>query len=78
MQSRFPPTCGTDQGSFYAVGLPVAFFTFNDLHRLHQPEDLPNLGIASNIAWTIPLLAHLVEVLPRADRVPPQSLTIPF
>ncbi|MCM3659771.1 M28 family metallopeptidase [Georgenia satyanarayanai] len=78
VQSRFPPTCGTDQGAFYAAGLPVAFYTFNDLHRLHQPEDLPNPGIAANIAWSVPLLTHLVEVLPRADRVPSQSLSIPF
>ena len=78
VQSRFPPTCGTDQGAFYAAGLPVAFFTFNDLHRLHQPEDLPNSGIATNIAWSVPLLAHLVDVLPRGDRVAPRVLAIPF
>jgi len=78
VQSRFPPTCGTDQGAFYAAGIPVAFFTFNDLHRLHQPEDLPNPGIAANIAWSIPFLAHLVSTLPRADRGAPQTLAIPF
>lgn len=66
--SRFPPTTGTDDASFYRAGVPSAFMTFNDLHRLHQPDDLPNEGIAANIEWTIGLAAHLVDALPRADR----------
>jgi hypothetical protein len=69
--SRFPPTKGTDDAAFYAAGLPTAFLTFNDLHRLHQPEDLPNDGIAGNIDFTVPLVAHVVETLSRpADRPP--------
>lgn len=66
--SRFPPTTGTDDASFYRAGVPSAFMTFNDLHRLHQPEDLPNEGIAANVAWTVGLVMRLVDVLPRADR----------
>jgi hypothetical protein len=66
--SRFPPTTGTDDASFYRAGVPSAFMTFNDLHRLHQPEDLPNEGIAANIAWTVGLVARLVDALPRGDR----------
>lgn len=66
--SRFPPTTGTDDASFYRAGVPSAFMTFNDLHRLHQPDDLPNEGIAANIAWTVGLAKHLVDALPRADR----------
>jgi hypothetical protein len=61
--SRFPATKGTDDASFQAVGIPTGFITFNDLHRLHQPEDEPNLGIATNIAWTVPLVRRLVEGL---------------
>lgn len=66
--SRFPPTTGTDDASFYRAGVPSAFMTFNDLHRLHQPDDLPNPGIAGNIAWTVGLARDLVDALPRADR----------
>lgn len=69
--SRFPPTKGTDDAAFYAAGLPTAFMTFNDLHRLHQPEDLPNDGIASNIDFTVPFVAHLVETLSRPAIRPP-------
>jgi hypothetical protein len=68
--SRFPPTTGTDDASFYRAGVPSAFLTFNDLHRLHQPDDLPNEGIAANIDWTVGLATHLVDALPRADRFP--------
>lgn len=68
--SRFPPTTGTDDASFYRAGVPSAFMTFNDLHRLHQPDDLPNEGIAANIEWTVGLVRHLVDALPRADRFP--------
>lgn len=78
IQSRFPPTCGTDQASFYAAGIPAVHMTFNDLHRLHQPDDLPNEGIARNIAWTVPLVEHLVSALGRADRVPPRAMSMPF
>ncbi|WP_159500606.1 M20/M25/M40 family metallo-hydrolase [Microbacterium sp. 18062] len=66
--SRFPPTTGTDDASFYRAGVPSAFLTFNDLHRLHQPDDLPNEGIAGNVAWTVGLARRLVDTLPRADR----------
>jgi hypothetical protein len=69
--TRFPPTAGTDDASFHRAGVPSAFMTFNDLHRLHQPDDRPNLGIAANIAWTVPLAAHLVATLPRPDRAAP-------
>lgn len=63
--SRFPPIVGSDDASFYASGVPTVFMTFNDLHRLHQPEDLPGEGIASNIAFMVPCVAHLVETLER-------------
>jgi len=69
--TRFPPTAGTDDASFHRAGVPSAFLTFNDLHRLHQPDDEPNLGIAANIAWTVPLAAHLVTTLPRPRRAAP-------
>jgi Zn-dependent M28 family amino/carboxypeptidase len=68
--SRFPPTMGTDHASFYAAGVPSAHVTFNDLHRLHQPDDLPNAGIAANIAWTVALVQRLVDVVPRPHRGP--------
>jgi hypothetical protein len=71
---RFPPTRGTDDASFHAVGIPSVFLTFNDLHRLHQPTDTPNPGIAANIAWTVPLARSLVESLPRPARVPAPGL----
>lgn len=69
--SRFPPITGTDDASFYAAGVPTMFMTFNDLHRLHQPEDLPNEGIASNVAFMVPCAAHLVETLERPAVRPP-------
>ncbi|TCU43768.1 M20/M25/M40 family metallo-hydrolase [Curtobacterium sp. PhB146] len=65
---RFPPTRGTDDASFHAAGIPSVFLTFNDLHRLHQPEDLPDPGIARNIAWTVPLARSIVETMPRPRR----------
>lgn len=72
--SRFPPTMGTDHASFYAAGVPSAHLTFNDLNRLHQPDDLPNDGIAANIAWTVPLVQQLVDVLQRPRRGPISGL----
>lgn len=71
---RFPPTRGTDDASFHAVGIPSVFLTFNDLHRLHQPADTPNAGIARNVAWTVPLARSLAETLPRPERVAPPGL----
>ena len=68
--SRFPPTTGTDDASFYRAGVPSAFMTFNDLHRLHQPDDLPNQGIAENIVWTVALAEYLVENLKPPARTP--------
>jgi hypothetical protein len=73
--SRFPPTCGTDHIAYYSAGVPSAHITFNDPHRLHQPNDLPNPGIAANIAWTVDLVEHLVETLERPAR-PDTSPTI--
>jgi hypothetical protein len=67
-KNRFPPTTGTDDASFYRAGVPSLFLTFNDLHRLHQPDDLPNHGIATNIAWTKELVEALVT-LPTPARV---------
>ncbi|PZE77733.1 hypothetical protein DEI82_02690 [Curtobacterium sp. MCBD17_019] len=67
-ENRFPPTTGTDDASFYRAGVPSLFLTFNDLHRLHQPEDLPNEGIATNIVWTTALVRELVT-LPAPARV---------
>ena len=66
--NRFPPTTGTDDASFYRAGVPSLFVTFNDLHRLHQPDDEPNLGIAANIVWTMGLVRELV-LLPVPVRV---------
>jgi hypothetical protein len=74
LESRFPPTKGTDDASFHAAGIPSAFVTFNDLHRLHQPDDEPNIGIASNIAWTVPLARRIVESTGRPLRVPAPGL----
>jgi Zn-dependent M28 family amino/carboxypeptidase len=71
---RFPPTRGTDDASFHAVGVPSVFVTFNDLHRLHQPEDLPDPGIARNIAWMVPLARSVVESVPRPERGPAPGL----
>lgn len=59
--SRFPTTKGTDDASFKEVGIPATFFTFNDLARLHQPDDLPNEYIARNIVWAVPLVVRLVD-----------------
>lgn len=78
VRSRFPPTCGTDHAAFYAAGIPAVHLTFNDLHRLHQPDDVPNEGIASNIAWTVALVRSLLTDLDRADRRPHFGLTLPF
>lgn len=66
--NRFPPTTGTDDASFYRAGVPSVFMTFNVLHRLHQPDDLPNEGIAANIVWTQGLVERLVD-LPAPRRV---------
>ena len=68
--SRFPPIKGTDDAAFYAAGVPTIFMTFNDLHRLHQPEDLPNDGISMNIEFTVPLVAHLIDTLHRPSNRP--------
>jgi hypothetical protein len=62
--SRFPPPTGTDDAAFYAAGVPSGFMTFNDLNRLHQPEDVPSRQIASNIAWAVGLAARLLDTLP--------------
>lgn len=72
--TRFPPTTGTDDASFYRAGVPSAFLTFNDLHRLHQPDDEPNRGIAANVAWTVPLVEHLVATLARPTRAAPPGV----
>jgi Zn-dependent M28 family amino/carboxypeptidase len=74
LSSRFPPIVGTDHASFYAAGVPAVHLTFNDHHRLHQPNDLPNRGIASNIAWTVPLVERLVEELEPPPRPPLRQL----
>lgn len=66
--SRFPPPAGTDDATFYAAGVPSGFMTFNDLDRLHQPEDVPNREIAANIAWTVGLVGSLIETLGMPDR----------
>ncbi|WFR65788.1 M28 family metallopeptidase [Curtobacterium flaccumfaciens] len=71
---RFPPTRGTDDASFHAAGIPSVFCTFNDLHRLHQPEDVPDPAIARNIAWTVPLARSLAETMPRPERAPAPGL----
>ncbi|UCR89182.1 M20/M25/M40 family metallo-hydrolase [Mycetocola spongiae] len=61
--SRFPPTTGTDDATFYRAGIPSGFMTLNDREHLHQPEDLPNPEIAQNIIWVEGLAAHLLETL---------------
>lgn len=66
--SRFPPPTGTDDAAFYAAGVPSGFLTFNDLDRLHQPEDVPNREVAANIAWTVGLVSSLVETLGMPNR----------
>lgn len=69
--NRFPPTTGTDDASFHRAGVPSVFLTFNDLHRLHQPDDLPNEGIAENIAWALGLVERFVALpAPRRPGVP--------
>jgi Zn-dependent M28 family amino/carboxypeptidase len=78
VRSRFPPTCGTDHASFYAAGIPAAHLTFNDLHRLHQPDDTPNEGIARNIVWTVGLVERLIAELGRQDRVPERGMRPAF
>lgn len=76
---RFPPTCGTDHIAYYAAGVPSAHLTFNDPHRLHQPNDTPNPAIAANIAWTVGLVQHLVETLERPARTDmSRLLAMPF
>jgi Peptidase family M28 len=74
LTSRFPPLVGTDHAPFHAAGVPAAHLTFNDLHRLHQPTDLPNQGIAANIAWTVPLMQRLVADLEPPSRPPVAGL----
>jgi len=76
--SRFPPSYGTDHASFYAAGVPSVHLTFNDLHRLHQPDDLPNEQIASNIAWTVGLTKALVDRVARPARHSLRGITMPF
>ena len=78
IHSRFPPTYGTDHAAFYAAGVPSVHMTFNDLHRLHQPDDLPNREIAANIAWTVELVRDLVERIERPERAPARNITMPF
>lgn len=72
--SRFPPTTGTDDAVFYRSGVPSLFLTFNDLERLHQPNDLPNPGIARNIAWTLGLVDHLIAELAIPERAQPPGI----
>ncbi len=72
--SRFPPTKGTDDASFWAAGVPSAFVTFNDLHRLHQPDDEPNEEIAANLVWTVEAVERIVGVVPEPARVPAPGL----
>ncbi len=74
LTSRFPPTKGTDDASFHAAGIPSAFITFNDLSRLHQPNDEPNDGIAANVAWTVPLARRIAEDVARPARSRPPEL----
>lgn len=62
--ARFPPTTGTDDASFYRAGVPSLYMTVNDLHRLHQPDDLPNSGIADNIAWMTEFVNHVIRAMP--------------
>ncbi len=68
--SRFPPLMGTDHAPFYAAGIPSAHFTFNDWRLLHRPEDVPNRNSARNVAWSVSLVEHLVEILDRPERSP--------
>ncbi len=72
--SRFPPLIGSDHAPFHAVGVPAVHLTFNDMPRLHQPNDLPNQGIASNISWTVPLVQSLVADLDPPSRPPARDL----
>lgn len=69
--NRFPPTTGTDDASFHRAGVPSVFLTFNDLHRLHQPDDLPSAGIAENVVWALGLVERFVELsAPRRPGTP--------
>jgi hypothetical protein len=74
LTSRFPPLVGTDHAPFYAAGVPAAHLTFNDMQRLHQPNDLPNGGIGANIAWTVPLVQRLVADIGPTSRPPATDL----
>lgn len=74
LTTRFPPTTGTDDAAFYRAGVPSLFLTFNDLHRLHQPDDLPNEGIARNIEWCVGLVRELIDALPAPTRVAPPGI----
>ncbi len=67
-RARFPPTTGTDDASFYRAGVPSLYLTFNDLHRLHQPDDLPDERIARNIVWTTGLVQHVIATFQRPIR----------
>ena len=69
VRTRFPATKGTDDASFAARGVPTGFLTFNNWHKLHQPDDLPTPGIARNIAWCVPLAKELLSDLERPDRL---------
>jgi len=73
LTTRFPPTSGTDDASFHRVGVPSAFVTFNDLHRLHQPDDEPNEGIAANVSWAVGLVERVVATVPRPERAAPPA-----
>lgn len=69
VHTRFPPTKGTDDASFAAKGVPTAFITFNNWHKLHQPDDVPTREIARNIAWVADAAPELLASLPRPDRL---------
>jgi hypothetical protein len=69
--SRFPPTKGTDDAALYFAGLPTCYVTVNDLHRLHQPEDVPDDASARTVAETVPMIAELVDALSRSPRPDP-------
>lgn len=69
VESRFPPTIGTDDASFYKAGIPTVYMTINDLFHLHQPNDLPEPDSARNIAWAVDMVARLLERLPVDERL---------
>ncbi len=73
-RARFPPTTGTDDASFYRAGVPSLYMTINDLHRLHQPDDLPNDGIGASIAWVTEFVEHALAVLPDPQRDEPPGI----